>query len=116
MCTTSHIPPPTSCSVDMAALASRNGSRYPEAGFHFAWVALQSKIQSASPFQIHGSLSFISTWRSVLRNPDLEVLHISLSRAKEIYNIGYIYRKHYSQLYVKNQTFVAWANMYQEHQ
>ncbi|KAL6886766.1 histidine acid phosphatase [Trichoderma evansii] len=100
----------------MVAFTSRHGSRYPDPGSYSVWMALQSKIQGAPPFQVHEPLSFISTWKPVLRNPDLEMSQISLGGYKELYDMGYTYRTRYPQLYSENQTFVAWANMYQEHQ
>lgn len=107
---------PAGCSVDMAAFTSRHGSRYPDPGSYSGWVALQTKIQSAPKFQAQGSLKFISTWKPVLRNPELEMSHISLGGYKELQDMGYTYRTRYPQLYSENQTFLAWANMYQAHQ
>ncbi|OBT65129.1 hypothetical protein VE03_04756 [Pseudogymnoascus sp. 23342-1-I1] len=107
---------PAECSVDMVAFTSRHGSRYPDPGSYSGWVALQSKIQSAPSFKAHGPLSFISTWKPALRNPDLELSQISLGGYKELYDMGYTYRTRYPQLYSENQTFVAWANMYQAYQ
>ncbi|OBT95588.2 hypothetical protein VE01_05912 [Pseudogymnoascus verrucosus] len=108
--------PPAGCSVDMAAFTSRHGSRYPDPGSYNGWVALQTKIQSAPKFQAQGSLKFISTWKPVLRNPELELSLVSLGGYKELYDMGYTYRTRYPQLYSENQTFLAWANMYQANQ
>ncbi|XHG04161.1 hypothetical protein AWENTII_007441 [Aspergillus wentii] len=80
-----NIPPtiPDECTVDQAIYIVRHGSRYPDPGASEEWEDLYKLFQS-STYNASGSLSFLPSWRPVLRYPDEEIGQVSLTGYKEL--------------------------------
>ncbi|KAI9930597.1 hypothetical protein MW887_011351 [Aspergillus wentii] len=115
-----NIPPtiPDECTVDQAIYIVRHGSRYPDPGASEEWEDLY-KLASAcfllfqsSTYNASGSLSFLPSWRPVLRYPDEEIGQVSLTGYKELYNLGVDLRFRYPTFYRGNSPFLLWANNY----
>ncbi|KIW30485.1 uncharacterized protein PV07_06227 [Cladophialophora immunda] len=102
---------PEGCTIDMASITSRHGSRYPDPAVYKQWLGLQSKIQNSSATG-QAALSFISTWNPVLENPSQVLTQLSVGGYKELYDMGATYRWRYSDLYTDNSPFLLWANAF----
>jgi acid phosphatase len=102
---------PEGCTVDMASITSRHGSRHPDPAVWKQWVALQLKIKNSAA-AAQGALSFISTWKPVVQIPDQELTQLSAGGYKELYDMGVSYRWRYPNLYSSNKPFLLWANAF----
>ncbi len=102
---------PEGCTIDMASITSRHGSRYPDPAVYKPWLGLQAKIQNSSATG-QGALSFLSTWKSLLQNPSQELTQLSIGGYKELYDMGTTYRWRYPGLYTDNIPFILWANAF----
>ncbi|KAK7541016.1 acid phosphatase PHO12 precursor [Phyllosticta citribraziliensis] len=105
--------PPVGCEVDMAAFASRHGSRYPDKGAYAEWTALAKKIQEAKFSTVAPELQFLSTWKPVLTNPTLQIANLSATGYAELAAMGQHYRARYPDLFPSNDdSFTLWSNLY----
>ncbi|OAL24112.1 hypothetical protein AYO20_10724 [Fonsecaea nubica] len=103
---------PEGCTIDMASITSRHGSRYPDPAVYKQWLGLQSKIKNASATG-EGALSFISSWDPTLKNPGQVLTLLSIGGYKEMYDMGTAYRWRYPDLYADNsKPFILWANAF----
>ncbi|OAP62388.1 hypothetical protein AYL99_04591 [Fonsecaea erecta] len=102
---------PEGCTIDMASITSRHGSRYPDPAVYKQWLGLQSKIQNSSA-TAQGALSFISSWDPTLKNPGKLLTQLSIGGSKELYDMGAAYRWRYPGLYADNTPFILWANAF----
>ncbi|KAK7545538.1 acid phosphatase PHO12 precursor [Phyllosticta citricarpa] len=105
--------PPTGCEVDMAAFASRHGSRYPDKGAYGEWTALAEKIHAANFSTTAPELQFLSSWEPVLTNPTLQIANLSATGHTELAAMGQHYRARYPTLFPSDdESFTLWSNLY----
>ncbi|KAL1898295.1 hypothetical protein Cpir12675_002002 [Ceratocystis pirilliformis] len=102
---------PDNCKVDRAAYVSRHGSRFPDTGAYNGWVSMYERFQAAQ-FTATGSLSFLKDWEPVLTNPSAQIAMESPTGWKEAYDMGYMLRTRYPDLYTDGDSFYTWANNY----
>ncbi|KAJ5951590.1 uncharacterized protein N7479_010003 [Penicillium vulpinum] len=106
---------PDKCTVRQAAYVVRHGSRFPDTGAYNDWVALHDKIQAAAQkkgFKAKGALEFISEWKPVLTNPELQIAQESMTGWKEASDLGFQLRAKYPDFYEDGNPFYVWANQY----
>ncbi|KAF2728213.1 acid phosphatase PHO12 precursor [Polyplosphaeria fusca] len=103
---------PSGCTVDLAASFSRHGSRYPDRGAYNGWANLSARIQEGQLSVHDKSLSFLSSWKPVLKFPDQQIAQLSTTGYKELYDMGATTRLQYPDLYDYNTDFTVWANYY----
>ncbi|KAF1997065.1 phosphoglycerate mutase-like protein [Amniculicola lignicola CBS 123094] len=103
---------PNGCIVDLAASFSRHGSRYPDQGAYNEWIALSTHIHNASLTTRDSSLTFLSSWKPVLKSPVQQIAQISATGYKELYDMGATYRLRYGDLYDYNTPLALWSNYY----
>ncbi|EPE03039.1 histidine acid phosphatase [Ophiostoma piceae UAMH 11346] len=103
---------PEHCTVDMAYYISRHGSRYPDLGAYQGWVDMENRFNVNNGYNASGSLEFLTSWKTPLTNPALQIANLSPTGNKEVFDMGYQLRTRYPHLYNEGDDLYVWANNY----